>query len=348
MFINTSYYIFLPASHTAMGLTIKQRKQLLYCGIFIASIFMIMTTDFRRYEIKKPQESDATKKKEVVTHRFSYRFKRKLGIGKEIGENFASQVDNGDDLFDEFSYPINNERACIDNSIDVVIPVHSALTNPRRRNMTRHAKQGMFARKKENRALLLFFVGVPSTKIPKYHEIQQQIQNESDIYGDIIQVNITDAYHNIVFKAISVLQWVSTYCRNSEYVIKIDDDVHIDPPLLLWSLYKIRKKYTDFILGELRVNIKPERSPDVKWNINEEEWPKKYFPPFVLGPAIGYTTSTVCRLHKQARKTQAIWLDDVFITGICSQLAGIPVLNDTNFCHVHRPMLAPHFVYAED
>lgn len=244
-----------------------------------------------------------------------------------------------------FSYPINIEDACVKDHVEVIMPIHSSITNFRRRNITRHSTHGYFASNRWNRAKIVFFVGIPSNKLEKPEKWQEDLEKESNQYQDIVQINVNETYRNIVFKAIAVLQWVDTYCNNTDFVLKMDDDVLADPAVLLLPLYKYRNFYTEFILGELRTNRIPERNKEIKWHMPFEQYPNSSFPPFVPGPVIGYPTSTARLLYQQALRTTPIWLDDVFITGICSQMLGIPVFHDDNFNHVHSPLETENFIY---
>lgn len=196
---------------------------------------------------------------------------------------------------------------------------------------------------------MVFFVGLPSEQLNNSQQFQKRLQAESDEHRDIVQINLIDVYKNIAFKALAVLQWLDTYCsNNTDFVIKMDDDVIVDPLLLLTPLYRMRTLYSEFVMGELRTNRKPEFEKDVKWRLELEEYTQTTFPPFVMGAVYAYPISTGRIIYQQALRLKLLRLDDVFFTGICTQILGIPVLHNDHFSHVHKPMKTKNFVFKTD
>ena len=70
----------------------------------------------------------------------------------------------------------------------------------------------------------------------KDEKINAELKKESDTHRDMIQFAFIDAYFNLTLKAISILRWIDKNCRNSEYILKTDDDVIVNSQLLLDSL----------------------------------------------------------------------------------------------------------------
>ena len=66
-----------------------------------------------------------------------------------------------------------------------------------------------------------------------------KVQEESEGFQDIIQGNFHDSYHNLTYKNVFGLLWVSTFCEQAEFVIKTDDDMYID----LYEVFTITRKY---------------------------------------------------------------------------------------------------------
>ena len=54
------------------------------------------------------------------------------------------------------------------------------------------------------------------------------IFKENTDYGDIVQGNFVDSYHNLSYKATMGNLWVSHFCKQAEFVVKTDDDMFID------------------------------------------------------------------------------------------------------------------------
>ena len=57
---------------------------------------------------------------------------------------------------------------------------------------------------------------------------QKQLEEESSKYGDIIQGDFLDTYHNLSYKATMGNLWVAEFCSQAEFVVKTDDDQFID------------------------------------------------------------------------------------------------------------------------
>ncbi len=52
-------------------------------------------------------------------------------------------------------------------------------------------------------------------------------------YGDLVQENFIDSYRNLTLKTLMGIRWASIHCSNAKFVVKIDDDVIINPFYLL-------------------------------------------------------------------------------------------------------------------
>ena len=57
---------------------------------------------------------------------------------------------------------------------------------------------------------------------------QKEIEEESKIYGDILQVKMDDTYRNLTLKTVSILNWVNSNYAHADFAIKIDDDVYVN------------------------------------------------------------------------------------------------------------------------
>lgn len=265
------------------------------------------------------------------------------------GINILSQ---NDDIINRFvySYPINIKDACGKRNIFVMMPVNSAVTNFDRRNTFRNSTQGTFVKENGTFIRMLFFVGIPSRKLMNNSAYQKQLQREFEKYGDIIQMNVADTYRNLSLKAVGTLNWISEYCSNSQFVLKTDDDVRIDIPTLLFPLFQKRLQYENFIIGHMKVNETPYRISKLKRHyMPVKEFPKPIYPPFVYGPVEGFPTTTAILLHQQALRTKMIFLDDIFVTGICRTGLRIPIFHNNLYLTtaVHHKFEALDFIYSQ-
>ncbi|KAK0061969.1 beta-1 3-galactosyltransferase 1-like isoform X3 [Biomphalaria pfeifferi] len=229
-----------------------------------------------------------------------------------------------------FTYLHNPDRKCIDSRTETLIVVPSAPENFQNRENIRNGDYGNFTRNSGNQAQLLFFIGQT-----KSNETQHKINNESQTHNDIVQVSFDDIYHNIRLKAVSMLKWTSTFCRQTNYVVRIDDDILVNLTSVLEATMKAHSNYFNFILGRLRFNDSPLRKKG-KVYLSREEYPDAFFPPFALGGLLSYPILTMQFLYQAALRVKPIWLDDVYITGLCAQKLGVKLLSDPAFVFKHQ------------
>ena len=140
-------------------------------------------------------------------------------------------------------------------------------------------------------------------------------------------------------KHLSMMNWILQYCKRAKFVLRFDDDIRLHFPIqkAAKALEQHRKERPNFILGTQRVGDTPSRDTHhPHWLLTKEQYPPDRFPPYVLGGALGYPVSTVRLLYQAAQRIKTVWLDDVFITGICASALNIPTFNDVGFTFIHN------------
>ncbi len=102
-----------------------------------------------------------------------------------------------------------------------------------------------------------------------------EIQQESQEFADIVQVNFTDAYRNMTYKHLIGYWWVANHCHHAEFVLKSDDDQALDVYHLPKYLQEfVHKSSKHFLLCHAFPKTKPKRDFDNKWFVSLEEYPK--------------------------------------------------------------------------
>ncbi|CAL1538677.1 unnamed protein product [Lymnaea stagnalis] len=233
-----------------------------------------------------------------------------------------------------FQYVHNPSHACAHGKTDVLFVVPSAPDNFDNRIKTRTGKKGEYVGHKGHNAKMVFFLGLPASE--KGAKIQTLIDIEAGLYGDIVQETFEDVYANIRHKSVSMLKWASTFCQQATYVIRTDDDVMVDIPKVYAVMRRKHQQFTDFIVGDRKDNWEPVRETDSKYYLSEQEYAPSTLPPFALGGLLGFPISTVSLLYQAALRTKPIWLDDVYITGMCARNVDVPLLKDKDFKFKHR------------
>ncbi|RVE50595.1 hypothetical protein evm_004719 [Chilo suppressalis] len=155
--------------------------------------------------------------------------------------------------------------------------------------------------------------------------VNEKIQNESSVYGDIVQGNFADAYRNMTYKHVMGLKWVTHHCPNAKYVLKTDDDMVVNSHELRRFLARelspwgARRLITCQVLEHAQV----QRSQMSKWRVSPKEYAAHYYPTYCAGWAILYSQDVVPQLLSVAQKLPYFWIDDVHITGVCAQQIGV-------------------------
>ena len=132
----------------------------------------------------------------------------------------------------DFSYILNPGQTICPQTIFLFIYVHSTPSNYQRRSVIREtwAKQSLFPDIR-----LLFMMG----KVNDQH-VMEAILFEYETYKDIVQEDFLDSYKNLTYKGLMALKWISTYCSQANYVLKVDDDIMVNTFTLMNHL-----KYLD-------------------------------------------------------------------------------------------------------
>lgn len=90
----------------------------------------------------------------------------------------------------------------------------------------------------------LFFI----TGKSENETILDGLENEKRLYDDLIVANFMDSYDNLTLKTMATLEWIDTYCNQSEFVLKTDDDMFINVPNLLKFIDRIEVSNTEKII----------------------------------------------------------------------------------------------------
>ena len=147
------------------------------------------------------------------------------------------------------------------------------------------------------------------------------IRKESEQFNDIIQFDFIDNYYNLTLKMISILNWVQNNCQSSQYILKADDDVIINIRRLLEKLSSFKPGITGYKVTERRNTDKCHRS-----YLPDEYYGKEWLPDYVWGGSYLMTSDVVNKLVQFRENYHGYYLDneDVFLTGILAQAAGVP------------------------
>ncbi|KAH8321484.1 hypothetical protein KR074_006362 [Drosophila pseudoananassae] len=196
---------------------------------------------------------------------------------------------------------------------------------------------------------IVFILGRNKDESLVGNETLTRIHNEAEQYNDIIQENFVDSYNNLTLKSVMALKHVARSCFNSTaFFLKCDDDTFVNIPNLLHFLlggtiplyndtldYHDRTTYlaklpsnrlnasTEVMYGHQFCKVTPVSDVTSKWYMPAYMYAPTAYPKYLSGAGYLLSIDVVQRLYEAALNTTLVYLEDVYITGLCAQRAGI-------------------------
>lgn len=192
-------------------------------------------------------------------------------------------------------------------NVKLLIAITSAPSHESARLAVRET-WGHFAIRKD--IVVAFMLGATSNQT-----VNNRIEAEQQIYGDIIRGKFVDTYDNLTLKTISMLEWVDNFCSRAQFVLKTDDDMFINVSRLLEFIAR-HKPEERTIYGRLARKWKPIRNKKSKYYISLQQYKPPAFPDFTTGPAYLFPAQIAKELYVASLNYTYFKLEDVFVTGI--------------------------------
>ena len=121
------------------------------------------------------------------------------------------------------------------------------------------------------------------------------IIEESKAFKDIIQLDYLDSYFNLTTKVMRGFKWASTYCSNTKYILRINDDVVVNKFDLVKYLRNVtnENKYNtnNLMIGWYFARGQVIRMEGHKFYISYEQFKQNFYDPYVEGSAYIISTS---------------------------------------------------------
>ncbi|CAH1787328.1 unnamed protein product [Owenia fusiformis] len=219
-----------------------------------------------------------------------------------------------------FHYKINEEKICASKT-DIIVFIISATDHSTQRLLIRQAWAG--EKTVNGFAIKVVFLMGDSGKLTINHAIQE----ESAIYGDIIQETFMDTYRNLTLKTIMGLKWVTNFCPDARYILKCDDDIFVNVFQLVRHLKVFEKQGRDknLILCNIDTGNRSHviRDSSSKWYVTSEEFPGDHYPTYCDGPVYLLATNVGKALYNASLYQPLFWLEDVYTTGFLADKLGM-------------------------
>ena len=153
---------------------------------------------------------------------------------------------------------------------------------------------------------------------------QEFLERENEMFGDILQSNVSDAYKSLPKKVLSGFKFLSerSYLK-TVFVASTDDDCFVNIPQFYdyfsWNQSsKLNGIHCGWVYNDKET---PIRDPKSKWHVPTSMYPKDYFPPLCHGGLVILSVRHVRKLYGTSLHTEYgdFPLEDVLIFGILRQ-----------------------------
>lgn len=235
-----------------------------------------------------------------------------------------------------FNFTMNPGYKICGEEIFLLIYVHSSPANYKRRIAIRETWSHMY---KNMRAI--FMLGDTTDET-----LKSLLKYEFSIYNDLVQENFLDSYRNLTYKGVMSLKWITTYCTNVKYLLKVDDDIVVD----IFKVWRHLKKLDDYKLISNKTILcyvwnkpKPIRNVKSKWYLTKQEFEPNYFATYCSGSAFLLTLELAKEMYNVSKLTKFFWIDDYFVTGMLVRTLNVSFRNFNKFYVLHSPSVIDKF-----
>ncbi|CAI9544891.1 unnamed protein product [Staurois parvus] len=180
----------------------------------------------------------------------------------------------------------------------------------------------------------IFLVGFPKIVV---NRTQGLLEEESEVFGDIVQQDFMDTYYNLTLKTLMGMEWVTKFCPTASYVVKIDNDMFFNADYLIHQLLRpdlpVR---TNYFTGYIVRNTGPLRNELYKWYVPKEIYPNNTYPPYCAGPGYVFSADMAKKIYAISQVIRVIPMEDSFM-GICLyELKISPTVSPSGIFNGHR------------
>ncbi|XP_063283434.1 beta-1,3-galactosyltransferase 2-like [Pelobates fuscus] len=236
-----------------------------------------------------------------------------------------------------YEYIINEPDKCKDQNPFLIFLISTIAKEVKQRQVIRNTWANEANGAKDGLTIMhLFMLGFENQADSKL------ILSESQKYHDIIQKDFKEAYNNLTFKTLMGMEWISTYCPQSKYVMKTDSDMFVNTEYLLEMLQPNLPSKQDFFTGAVAKDPVPHRWKESKWYVPYSVYPESHYPDFCSGTGYLLSGDLAPKILRSSYKIKYLHLEDVYVA-ICLKKEGIKITDPptNNLFNVERVPFSP-------
>lgn len=169
---------------------------------------------------------------------------------------------------------------------------------------------------------------------------QEQLVEEAQQHGDLVQEGFLDSYANLTVKSVMMLKWFTQACdmdgKGPQYILKTDDDMYINL-IKLWELVQANKK-PQLLMGSLICNAVPIKDPYNKWYVPKYMFNERHYPNYLSGTGYLMSRAALAAVYRASLDTPLFHLEDIYVTGILARQSGIRPQDHIGFSYIRRKL----------
>jgi len=216
-----------------------------------------------------------------------------------------------------FNYLINpKDSVCGKADVTMLILVTSSISHSDRRLAIRETwgSQQMLDR---SQVKILFLLG--NTATPD-EALEEDIETENENYNDILREDFLDSYQNLTLKTLGGVKWGAIFCSQAQFVLKTDDDMYVNVPLLTSYLATEYSGVDKVITGCVKNG--PGGAPQPLSPHGDGLPFKTVHPLFTAGAGYVLSGDLMEPLYRASLDIRLIRVEDAFLTGYCARAVG--------------------------
>lgn len=278
----------------------------------------------------------------VVSHMKSYTYRYMVNSYDFLNSSLAINPDSQRRDFGDVSeapvvhpYLINHPKKCAHGKdMLLLLFVKSSPDNNERRHAIRDTwGNESFIWTLRANVKVLFVLGV-HPDITQRSRVQKALEQEDWKYGDIIQQDFVDTFHNLTTKLILQFHWAYRYCLKAQFVMSADDDIFVHMPNLvkyLQNLQGSQERVSNFWVGHVHRGAPPVRRKTSKYHVPFELYPWLSYPDYTAGAGYVVSGDVAGKIyHAMLALNSSMYIDDVFM-GMCAEAMGLSPQDEVYF-----------------